>query len=139
FEHVADAGARFDTGAGAGGHEHHLAAAVGADDAVRNRGAAQRHFRLAFHALLGVLGGLFDRRRNFVRLAVAVGGPAVLVADDDQRVEAEAAAALDHGGATANLHDALFQTVLPAFTFFGHGTLLQTTTRGNRCAHLAAW
>ena len=70
-----------------------------------------RFWRLS--VLLGVLGRLLDGRRHLVGLAVAVGDAALVVADDDQGVEAEAPAALDHGGAAADLHDAVFQAVLP--------------------------
>ncbi len=71
--------------------------------------------RLPLERLLRVLGGLLDGGRHFVGLAVAPGDPAIAVADDDQGIEAEAPAALDDGGAAADLHHALFQAVLPAF------------------------
>src|SRR5207248_10927158 len=75
---------------------------------------------LPLERLLGVLGGLFYSGRHFVRLAVAVGHPAILVADDDQGVEAETPAALDHGGAAADLDHAFLKSVLPAFSFSRH-------------------
>ena len=114
FEHVADAGAGLDAGAGTGRHQDDPAAAELADDAMRDGLArAAETFFCRFMRLLGVLGGLLDGRRHFVGLAVAAGDPAAAVADDDQGVEAEAPAALDHGGAAADLDDALFQAVLP--------------------------
>src|SRR5579885_2451398 len=64
FEHVADAGAGLDAGAGAGRHENDAAAAVLADDAVRDGVALERDALLALHRLLGVLGGLLDGRRQ---------------------------------------------------------------------------
>ena len=45
FEHVADAGAGLDAGAGTGRNQDHPAAAEPADDAVRNRVAAQLDMR----------------------------------------------------------------------------------------------
>src|SRR5579863_10182139 len=54
---------------------------------------AERH---AHDAALGGLGRLTDRLRHFARLAVAVADAALLVADDDERGEAEATAALHH-------------------------------------------
>ena len=56
---------------------------------------AQRH---ADHAALGLLGRLADRLRHLARLAGAVADPALAVADDDERREAEAPAALHHLG-----------------------------------------
>src|SRR5262249_25383331 len=113
LQHVADAGAGLDAGARAGRDEDDAAAAVLADDAVRDGVALERDALLALHRLLGVLGGLLDGRRHLVGLAVAGGDAPLVVADDDQRVEAEAPAALDHGGAAADLHHAVFQAVLP--------------------------
>src|SRR6059058_5917712 len=66
---------------------------------------------LAAQGVLGVLGGLLHGGGHFVGLAVAAGHAAALVADDDQRVEAEAPTALDHGGAAADLYHTVFQTV----------------------------
>ena len=72
----------------------HLAGAVAAEHVVMQRAAfAQRH---ADQAALGGIGRLADRFRHFARLAVAEADPALLVADDDQRSEAEAPAALHH-------------------------------------------
>src|SRR5262245_59621330 len=113
-QHVADAGAGLDAGAGAGRHHHHPARAVLADDPVRDGVALEGHSRLALHASLGVLGGLLDRRRHLVGLAVAVRHPALAVADDDQGVEAEAASALHDGGTAADLdHSILNVAVAP--------------------------
>ena len=74
----------------------HLAGAVAAGDVVMQRAAfAQRH---AGQAALGGIGRLADRLRHLARLAVAEADPALLIADDDQRREAEAPAALHHLG-----------------------------------------
>ena len=54
---------------------------------------AQRH---ADQAALGGVGRLADRFRHLARLAVAEADAALLVADDDERGEAEAPAALHH-------------------------------------------
>ena len=69
-----------------------------------------------FQRLLGILGGLVNSRRHLIGLAVADGDAAALVANDDEGVEAEATAALDHGGAAANLDHAVFEAVLPLFS-----------------------
>src|SRR5262249_50027287 len=112
-EDAAAAWAGLDAGAGPGRDEDDAAAAELADDAVRDGVALERDALLALHRLLGVLGGLLDGRRHLVGLAVAGRHLAVVVADHDQRVEAEAPAALDHRGAAPNLHHAVFQPVLP--------------------------
>ena len=73
-----------------------LAGAVAAVDVVMQRAAfAQRD---ADHAALGRLGRLADRFRHLAGLAVAEADAALLVADDDERGEAEAPAALHHLG-----------------------------------------
>ena len=56
---------------------------------------AQRH---AGQAALGGVGRLADRLRHLARLAVAEAGAALLVADDHQRGEGKAPAALHHLG-----------------------------------------
>ena len=79
-----------------GGAQDHLAGAVAAADVVVQRAAfAQRH---ADQPALGRFGRLADRLRHLARLAVAEADAAVLVADDDERGEAEAPAALHHLG-----------------------------------------
>src|SRR5438045_282338 len=52
--------------------------------------------RAPHDARLGGVRRLADRFRHLTRLAVAEADPALLVADDDQRGETEAAAALHH-------------------------------------------
>src|SRR5262245_21595333 len=96
FEHVADARPRFDAGAWAGRHEDHFAAAVLADDAMRNGRVAHLYLLLAPHSTRCILDGFFDRRRNFVGLAIAIGDTSLLIADDHQGVEAKTTAAFDH-------------------------------------------
>src|ERR1700716_2872829 len=77
--------------------------AVAAEHVVVERAAlAQRH---ANEVTLGGLGGLADRLRHLARLAVAEADPALLVADDHQRGEAEAAAALHHLGHTIDVDE----------------------------------
>ena len=61
------------------------------------------------HAARAVLDGLFHAGRHFVGLAVAPADAALAVADDDQRGEAEAPAALDHRGAAPDLDDLVDQ------------------------------
>ena len=68
--------------------------------------AIERHVD---HAARAVLDGLFDAGRHFVGLAVAPADLALAVADDDHRGEAEAATALDHGGAALDLDDLVDQ------------------------------
>src|SRR5581483_5942867 len=90
---------------------------------------AQRHPR---QIALGRFGRLADRLGHFARLAVAETGPALLVADHDQRRKAEALAALDdlrHAIDVDQLVDelavALFAIPVPiasaAFPFTCHG------------------
>src|SRR5205823_624250 len=122
LQHFADAGAGLHAGAGAGRDQDHAAGAVATDDAVRNGRAAQRDLLDPPQRLLAVFERLLDRRRDFVRLAVAPGHLALLVADDDQRVEAEPPAALNHGSAAADLHhevlDSRVGRIVPVSTTF---------------------
>ena len=81
-----------DGDAFADGEDGDAAGAVTAGDVVMQRAAfAQRH---ADQVTLGGIGRLADRLRHLARLAVAEADAALLVADDDQRGEAEAPAAL---------------------------------------------
>src|SRR5205823_8552576 len=109
-------------GAGPGRDQDHPAGAEAADHPVRDGLAAQGDALLPLERLLAVLEGLLDGRRHLVGLAVAEGDPAVLVADDDQGVEAEAPAALDHRGAAADLDDVVLQPAVAAarLTISGH-------------------
>ena len=59
--------------------------------------------------LLRALDALLDRQRNLVGLAVADADDAVLVADNDQRGEREAPAALDDLGDAVDLDDAFLE------------------------------
>ena len=97
---------------GPAGHQDDPARAVLADDAVRDGVAAQRDLLRPLDVPLAFLDRLLDGGRHFVGLAVAVGNAAALVADDDQGVEAEPPAALDHAGAAANLDDEIDQRVV---------------------------
>ena len=79
--------------------------AVTAVDVVMQRPAfTQRH---PHDAALGGLGRLADRLRHLARLAMAETDPALLVADDDQRGEAEAPAALHHLRHAIDVHEAI--------------------------------
>ncbi len=49
--------------------------------------------------------------------------PIVLIAHDNEGIEAETSAALDHRGATPNLHHALFDAVLSCFPISSHEAL----------------
>src|SRR5262249_46315831 len=100
---------------GAGGDKDYTAAAATTGDPVRNGIAAQRNPALALKRFLSVLGRLLHGGRHFIGFAVTAGYPPFVIADDNQCIEAEPPAALDHGGATANLHHAIFQAVLPDF------------------------
>ena len=74
--------------------KRHLAGAEAALDVVMQRAAvAQRH---ADQAALGRFRRLADRLGHLARLAGAVADAAALVADDDDRREGEAPAALHH-------------------------------------------
>ena len=70
----------------------------------------------AVHLLVGVLDALLDGGGHFVGLAVAPGDLPSAVADDDQGVEAEPAAALDHRRAAADGHDAFAPLATVALT-----------------------
>ena len=102
FDHGAHAAARDDAGSGRSGSEQHAAATEFADDFMRDGVFVQRNVD---HRLAGSFGGLADRFGHFVRLAETDTDPAVVVARDDERAEAEAAAALHDLGATVDEHD----------------------------------
>src|SRR6185369_14673655 len=105
----------------AGGTQDDGRGAVLLADLVRNRRADDRH---ADEVLLAFLDALVDRERDFVGLAVAPAHAALPVADHDERVEAEALAALDDLGAALDLDDDLLELVagpaLPTLPHFGH-------------------
>src|SRR6185437_15424906 len=92
LEHRADTAAGDDAGALGGGLEEDLAGAELAGHGVGDRRAVLRH---AEEVLLRALDALLDRERDLVRLAVADADHVLLVADDDERREREAPAALD--------------------------------------------
>src|SRR4051794_2791843 len=82
-----------NAGAGLGRPNDYLAGAVAVGDImVQGAALAQRH---ADHAAPRLLGRLADRLRHLARLAGAVADPALFVADDDERREAEPPAAFD--------------------------------------------
>src|SRR5262249_35237955 len=120
LEHLAHPRPALHTSTRAGPPHDHLAGPVTAADPVRDGLLAHPAPRLPLDRLARVLERLLDGRRHLVGLAVAVGHAAVLVADDDEGVEAEPPAALDHRGAAADLHHIVVEAVRPALTFFRH-------------------
>src|SRR5690606_22286833 len=93
LQHGADAAAGDDAGSRRGRLEEDDAGVLAALHRVRDRAVlGHRH---ADHVLLGVLGPLRDGVGHLVGLAEALAHGAVAVADDDDRVEGEPAAALD--------------------------------------------
>src|SRR5262249_59105564 len=98
-------------GGGGGRAQAPLAGAGRARHVVVQRAAlAQRH---AGEVALGRLGRLADRLRHLARFAVAVTDPALLVADDDERREAKAPAALHHLGDTVDRDELLGELAVP--------------------------
>ncbi len=98
---------------------------------------------MAGHAeevLLGPLDALLDRERDLVGLAVADAHDITFVADDDQRGEGEAAAALDDLGDAVDLHDALLEVqaglVDGSVYGRGHGKRWEGSVRGPRTGRL---
>src|SRR5262245_46011654 len=126
-QHVVDAGqlqdrarggAGLDAGALAGGTQDDGRGAVLLADLVRDRRADDRH---ADEVLLDFLDALVYRERDFVVLAVAPAHASLAVAHHDERVEAEALAALDDLGAALDLDDDLLQLFArPAFATLPH-------------------
>ena len=85
---------------GAAGISLTLDGAEAALHGVRDRRALQGD---GLHLPRAVLDGLLHGGRHFIGLAVAPAHLAAAVADHDQGGETEAAASLDHGGATPDL------------------------------------
>ena len=79
---------------------------------------AQRH---AHDAALGGFRRLADRLRHFARLAVAEADAALLVADDDERGEAEAAAALHHLRHAVDVDEAIDEFAVALLALCGRG------------------
>ena len=73
---------------------------------------AQRHtHEIAFRRI----GRLADRFRNLARLAVTEPDAALLIADDDERSEAEAPAALHHLGDAVDVDELVGELAVPLF------------------------
>jgi hypothetical protein len=106
LEHRAHAAAGDHAGTGRGGLEEHATRAVDARGLVRDRRAVAGH---AEEVLLRALDALLDRERDLVGLAVARADDPVLVADDHERGEREAPAALDDLGDAVDLDHALLE------------------------------
>src|SRR5215218_8778522 len=79
---------------------------------VQRATAAQRDTEMP---AVGGTGRLADRLRHFARLAVAEPDPALLVADDDQRGETEAPAALHHLGDAVDVHELVDKLAVALF------------------------
>src|SRR5690606_15441657 len=97
------------TGTGSGRTEEHDAGGGLTLDGVRDRALDARD---AEEVLLRLLDTLGDRRGHLLRLAVADADGAVTVADDDERREAEATAALDDLRHAVDRDDALEEGAL---------------------------
>src|SRR4051794_29437899 len=109
LEHRAHRAASDDAGTGGGRPQKDPAGAELADDVVVQRPAfPHRH---ADHGPLRLLGRLADRLRHLARLAGAPADPALLVAHDDERREAEAPAAFDHLGDAVDGDELVLQLV----------------------------
>src|SRR5215217_1096117 len=105
LEHGAGRAAGDDAGALRRCPQHDLAGAPAAVDVVMKRAAfAQRD---PDHAALRRVRRLADRLRHLAGLAVAEADAALLVADDDERREAEAPAALHHLGDAVDVDEAV--------------------------------
>src|SRR5438093_1431069 len=91
--------------------EQHPAGAVLADDLVRNRAARERHFR---HAAARRFDRLAHRFADLVRLAGRDAHVALAVPDRDERVEAEAPAALHDFGDAIDRDDVFDHAVAVA-------------------------
>src|ERR1700736_1619181 len=113
FEYRAHRAAGDDAGAGRRRAQEHAAGAMAAEHVMMERTAlAQRH---PHEAAFGGLGRLADRLGHFARLAVAEADPALLVADNDERREAEPAAALDHLGDAVDVHELVDELAVALF------------------------
>ena len=106
LEHRAHAAAGDHAGAGRGGLQQDATGAEYAGRLMGDRAAVAGHPE---QVLLGPLDALLDRERNLVGLAVADADRFALVADDDQRGEREATAALDDLGDAVDLDDPLLE------------------------------
>jgi len=131
LEDGAHGAARDDARAGWRRAQHHAPCAMAPVHVVMQRPTlAQRH---ANDPALRGLGRLADRFWHFARLAMAEADPALLVADDDERGEAEAASALHHLRHTIDVHEAIDKLTVAllavaiaaaaAFTFTRHWLL----------------
>ena len=91
---------------------------------VQRAAVAQRN---ADHRLLGRGGRLADRFRHFARLAVTEAGAALAVADDDQRGETEALAALHGLGDAVDVDELLDQLLAAVVVAATAATAIVTT------------
>ena len=98
---------------------HDLAGAVTAAHVVMQRASLPQ--RNADQRALGGFGRLADGFRHFARLAVAEADPAFLVADDDQRGEAEAPAALHHFGDAIDVDELVDEFAVALFVVAARG------------------
>ena len=105
-----------DAGTGAGRAQQHRARAEVALHLVRDGAARERDLE---QVLLRLLGALADRLGHLVRLAEAGADVAALVADDDERREREAPAALDDLGDAVDVDHAVDE-LADVFVIDGH-------------------
>src|SRR3990170_6848003 len=117
LEHRAHRAAGDDAGAGRRRAQIDPAGAVAPDHVVVQRAAlAQGH---AHEVALGGVGGLADRLRHLARLAMAEADATLLVADDHERGEAEAAAAFDHLGDAIDVDELVDELAVPLVPLAG--------------------
>jgi hypothetical protein len=95
-----------NTGTGRRRFEHNFRSAVVSLDHERDRRTSQRHHD---QVLFGILNTLADSLSILSRFAQAVAYMTIMIADNNQRADAETATALDHLGDAAHLHDSLFK------------------------------
>src|SRR5271168_2419704 len=113
LEHGAHRATGDDPGTGRCRAQEDAARAVTAGNIVMQRAAfAQRHAR---QVALGRVGRFTDRLGNLARLAVAKPDPALLIADHDQRREAEALAALHHLRHTVDVDELVDELAVALF------------------------
>jgi hypothetical protein len=120
FQDITHSGAGFHAGTGTRWNQNHPAASEPADDPVRNSRSPHLNSRLAAHGFLSILRGFLHSGWHFIRLTVTPSDPAMLIANDDEGIKAEAPASLDYSRATPDFHHSFFNAVWPSFTISRH-------------------
>src|SRR5690606_25157176 len=100
-------------GTGRGGLQQHNRTPTARGDRVRDGRIAQRD---GSHVAAGTVRRLADRVRDATRLADADSNPAIVVADDHDCAEGEAAATLHNFGDAGNVNYALIEFFAVIFT-----------------------